>query len=137
MTGAQGPRKDGDVDDPQTEIEFGASALEVFAAREAAGVKPWPLVPHVKGSDTSRAAAESMEPHAGTLEAQVLIAIRASGSGGLTDDELEQLLGLSHQTTSARRRALVIRCLVKDSGARRPTRSGRGATVWIRADGTS
>lgn len=129
MTGAQGPRKD-DVDDPQLGL-FGA---QLQAVREAQS-KHFPLVPHVAGSDTSRAAAESMEPHAGTLEAKVLIAIRAAGDEGHTDDELEQVLGLSHQTTSARRRALVIRCLVKDSGERRPTRSGRGATVWIRADG--
>lgn len=123
MTGAQGPRKDDEVDDPQLGL-FGAKPQDVQRR---------PLVPHVQGSDTSREAAESMEPHAGTLEARVLEAIRFSCSAGLTDDEVEQLLGLSHQTTSARRRALVIRGLVKDSGRRRKTRSGRNATVWIAA----
>jgi len=55
---------------------------------------------------------------------------------GYTDDELEQELGWLHQTLSARRRELVQKGFVKDSGKKRPTRSGRGATVWMSVSGT-
>ena len=50
---------------------------------------------------------------------------------GFTDDELEVRLALLHQTASARRRALVQKGLIVDSGETRPTRSGRKATVWV------
>ncbi len=88
-------------------------------------------IPYVTGSDTSRAAAESIEPDLGRLLHLVLTQIRACGSNGATDDELEVTLGLPHQTVSARRRDLVLRDYVVDSGYRRTTRSGRGATVWV------
>ena len=98
---------------------------------------------YVASSDTSQAAATSIEPIAGTLRTcgarwatpvlcrrQVLEAIRASGAHGMTDDEAEQALGLRHQTASARRRELVLSGHVADTGERRQTRSGRLATVW-------
>ena len=50
------------------------------------------------GTPTSRAAAASVAPHIGRLEAVVLDAIRAAGHHGATCDEVEQLAGLSHQT---------------------------------------
>ncbi len=50
---------------------------------------------------------------------------------GFTDDELEEVMNLRHQTLSARRRELVLQCRIKDSGLRRKTRSGRTATVWV------
>ena len=86
--------------------------------------------PYVRGSDTSKAAADSMQPHLGNLEARVLSVIR-SGPDGRTDDEVEVITELSHQSASARRRGLVLKGLVKDSGTRRKTRSGRTAVVWI------
>lgn len=83
--------------------------------------------PRVRSSDTSQDAGDSMMPAVGTLRRQVynLIAVRPS-----TDDEVEDILGLRHQTASARRRELVLLGLVKDSGERRFTSSGRKATVW-------
>jgi hypothetical protein len=89
-------------------------------------------VPHVKGSDTSKAAAMSMEPQLGTKQARVLELIRQH-PGGLTDDQLETLTGWRHQTVSARRRELVLAERVADSGERRRTSSGRMATVWVAA----
>ena len=82
---------------------------------------------HVVGSDTSRAAAESIESLTGEMHRQVYDQINDHPS---TDDELEVALKLRHQTVTARRRELVLRGLVRDSGKRRVTRSGRKATVW-------
>jgi hypothetical protein len=88
--------------------------------------------PFVKGSDTSREAAQSLpEPALARLESQVFLMICKWGPHGATDDELERETGLSHQTVSARRRGLVQKGRVVDSGLRRLTRSGRKATVWI------
>lgn len=90
-----------------------------------------PGAPYVAGSETSREAAESIKPDIGRLEKLVLNAIRARGKHGATDDEIEQATQLSHQTTSARRRGLVIkRLVIADGEHRRPTRSGRNAQVW-------
>jgi|HubBroStandDraft_1064217.scaffolds.fasta_scaffold281960_2 hypothetical protein len=88
--------------------------------------------PFVKGSDTSREAAQSLpEPALARLEAVVFASIVSFGGFGCTDDELERLTELSHQTVSARRRGLVQKGRIVDSGLRRQTRSGRKATVWI------
>lgn len=82
---------------------------------------------------TSKAAAESLAEHADTQREKVLSAIEGAGKKGMTDDEVEQALGMRHQTASARRRGLVIDGLVVDSGRTRKTRSGRAATVWVKA----
>lgn len=97
--------------------------------------------PHVN-TETSIAAAESIEPVAGTMRAQVLDCIRAReeftlglgcGPLGCTDDELEVLLSMRHQTASARRRELQLQGFIVDSGWTRTTRSGREAIVWVLA----
>lgn len=89
----------------------------------------WAMAPH-SDEDTSREAARSMRPHIARLEQVVLEAIRASGGEGLCDHEIEERTGLQHQTASARRRELVLRGLVEDSGIRRVTPSGRSAKSW-------
>lgn len=86
-------------------------------------------IPSVLGSDTSRAAAESVRHAAPTDEARVLAAIIAGADGGATDDEVEQRLDMRHQNASARRKALVDKGKVRDSGHRRRTRSGRLAVA--------
>jgi predicted transcriptional regulator len=85
-------------------------------------------VPH-NGTDTSRDAAESMRPHVSFIEWQVISRIKAVGDA--TCDEIEENLCLSHQTASARLKGLADKGLIKDSGARRPTRSGRAARVYV------
>jgi predicted HTH transcriptional regulator len=85
-------------------------------------------VPYVRGSDTSRDAAESMRPHVRSIADDVLAFIR---EGSATCDEVEEHLALRHQTASARVRDLVKDGKIRDSGARRPTRSGRMARVYI------
>jgi hypothetical protein len=88
--------------------------------------------PYVKNSDTSIAAAASLpEPALARLEAQVFAVVQKWKAHGVTDDELEIETGLSHQTVSARRRGLVQKGRIVDSGLRRQTRSGRKASVWI------
>lgn len=87
--------------------------------------------PYVSGSDTSQAAAESITADLPRLEALVYKLIATSGLQGRTDDELEAATQLAHQTISARRRSLVLKGRVCDSGQRRQTRSGRRATIWI------
>jgi hypothetical protein len=90
------------------------------------------FVPYVKSSDTSRDAAESMRPHVTYVERQVLgFIVRAGPFRGATCDEIECASGIHHQTASARLRGLFLKGLIKDSGARRPTRSGRAARVYV------
>jgi len=81
--------------------------------------------------DTSRAAAESMKPHAGRVRDAVLDHVRRSCPRGLTCDEIEVALGLAHQTASARVRELAQAKEITDSGRRRPTRTGRKAVVYV------
>ena len=85
--------------------------------------------PYVSDSDTSRAAALSVAPHTPGLREQVLSAIRHAPDG-LTCDDVEALMNLRHQTASARVNELRNDGAIVDSGLRRPTRSGRKATVW-------
>ena len=50
--------------------------------------------------------------------------------GGATCDLLEFSLGLRHQTASARITELLAMGLIRDSGLRDETRSGRKAVIW-------
>lgn len=86
---------------------------------------------------TSHDAAVQIKPEAATLRARVLDVITKAGDTGATDDEIEQVTGLVHQTASARRRELALGSKIVDSGQRRPTRSGRKAIVWIVAAAAS
>jgi hypothetical protein len=87
-------------------------------------------LPYVRGSDTSKAAADA-KGNARNDEERVLALLRHRGDEGATDDEIEVALGLIHQNASARRRGLVLQGFIKDSGKRRETRTGRDAVVWI------
>ena len=90
--------------------------------------------PH-SGSATSRAAAESIRPEAGTLSAAVFAFIVGAGKRGATDGEIQRALHLAGDTERPRRRALQQRGLIIDSGHRRKTPSGREAVVWTAAPG--
>ena len=79
--------------------------------------------------DTSLAAARAIVPDLQRLEAVVLADI-ARCVNGATDYEIECHTGMKHQTASARRRGLVLKGLVEDSGLRRATDTGRAAVVW-------
>jgi hypothetical protein len=81
-------------------------------------------------SRTSQAAAEQIQPNAGTLRAEVLEHLRKSGPHGATDEEMQTALGMNPSTQRPRRIELVRAGLASDSGTTRPTISGRQATVW-------
>ncbi len=98
-----------------------------------------PTAAYVSGSETSLEAARSIDSQVNRLCRLVLDAIEASPQG-MTCDEAEQLLGLSHQSCSARftdlkscEPAEIIKCRLPDGTClKRKTRSGRSAFVWIR-----
>jgi hypothetical protein len=82
-------------------------------------------------SDTSKAAAASLSAETlSRLRFEVRRFIQAAGPRGATCDEVEVGTGLSHQTASARCTELMRADLIRDSGARRRTRSGRTARVY-------
>lgn len=81
--------------------------------------------------DTSQAARDSVVSTAGEIAQRVYEAIEAHPS---TCDELEQSLGLRHQSCSARIRDLAKAKRIIESGITRPTRSGRQAVVWQTRD---
>ncbi len=87
--------------------------------------------PYTSNSDTSREAAESVAEVAGRLRRKVYEHIVASGDSGTTDDAAEVLLEMKHTTYTARRGELVKQGLVRDSGGRGKTRSGRNAVLWV------
>lgn len=85
--------------------------------------------PHA-GTYTSVDAALKAKPKIGNRQGLVLTKLRIAGPGGMTDHELTAALGLPLQSVVPRRRELVQLGLVKDSGDRRATPSGRKAIVW-------
>jgi len=98
----------------------------------------YPTAPH-NGVETSQDAADSVREHLNAMCKQVLEAVRKC-PGGLTCEQVEQLLGMKHQTASARLRDLM--CLQpcplefrpdKKTGKpqRRSTASGRTARIYF------
>ena len=67
----------------------------------------------------------------GSFRRTLYDAVARAGARGMTDDELERLLGRSHQSVSAARNGLTSAGHLVDSGQRRDTRYGRPATVWV------
>ena len=84
---------------------------------------------YARGRETSKAAAEAMEVPAGHLQISAYQYIVEHG--GLTDEQLEVLLQVSHQCASARRNELMEMGYVRDSGMKRRNRSGYYAIVWV------
>lgn len=93
------------------------------------------IAPHAKGSDTSLAAAVDITDQAAALEQKIIAAVEKAPSG-LTCDETEVLLGMKHQTASARFREAVQHGMLERSGIKRKTRSGKQAGVYIRTTRT-
>lgn len=79
----------------------------------------------------SRDAYGSVAGMTGTMRADVLAHIVSKGRAGATCDEVEAALGMTHQTASARVHELMRAGVIEPVGKRK-TRSGRGATVWVR-----
>jgi len=96
-------------------------------------MKPSP--PFQSKSGPSRQAAEEIRPKTTTLRGLVFAAIERAARHGMTDQEIQNQLGMDPSTQRPRRVELVERGLVIDSGTTRKTRAGRSATVWVAAPG--
>lgn len=83
--------------------------------------------PYVNGSETSEAAAKSIKPDKGRA---AVLAVLRQHPGGLTDEEIQGLTGLSPSTERPRRVELERLGRLFDSGEQRKTKSGRWAVVW-------
>lgn len=91
----------------------------------------WPGEPaSVAGSETSVAAAKSIEPVSGRLRKAVYEWLKSRGEQGGTDQEIQDALGMADNTERPRRIELVEAGYVRDSGQKRLTRSKRAAVVW-------
>jgi hypothetical protein len=91
----------------------------------------WAAARNTDPSTSHQAAgALNQEGKAWTLSKLVLEAIRASGARGMTGWELCQQTGIEVQTLTPRLAPLQARGLIKDSGLRRPGRTGRKQIVW-------
>ncbi len=86
-----------------------------------------PVVPSSNDETSLEAAVVLAKTSARALERRVFDALEADPH---TDQELEELLELPGNTVRPRRRSLVQRGLVHDTGLRRKTHSGRRAIVW-------
>lgn len=96
---------------------------------EAMELEPAP--PYVKKYDTSREAAEKIIGKAGELRFRVYHRIRLSGEFGCTDEQIQKAERMDPSTQRPRRVELVRAGLVRDSGRKRRTHSGRFAVVWV------
>lgn len=91
---------------------------------------------HVFGSNTSKAAADSMRPKMGALHEITLRAFREAGEAGLTDEQLDRdwcVRANYAKTLRPRRIELTAQGYLKDTGRTSPTTSGRQAKVWVLA----
>lgn len=82
-------------------------------------------------TDTSQAAATEIAPSINALQSLVYGFLFMTPS---TDEEVQDSLGMNPSTERPRRGELVEKKLVRDSGDRRCTRSGRRAIVWETTD---
>jgi hypothetical protein len=82
---------------------------------------------------TSREALRAFAPVTGDLDNAIIKAIRLAGAKGISDEGIEQLTGRKHQAVSGNRRHLVERGVIRDSGNRGKTRSGRACILWVLA----
>lgn len=87
--------------------------------------------PYQKHSATSQEAAQRIIESVYCKRYKVYEALLKAGERGLTDEEVQEKLGMNPSTQRPRRIELVQQNRAKDSGGWRMTRSGRRATVWV------
>lgn len=83
-------------------------------------------------------AEDATEPDTGlpaeqTVRRKAFDAIRAAGSYGATDDEVESELGGQQRAVVEARQSLLREQLIRFSGRRRPTRYEHSSPVWVAA----
>jgi hypothetical protein len=86
--------------------------------------------PFQKHSSTSRSAALSAEPSAGTKRGMLLAFLRGRGPDGATDEEMQSTVPMNPNTQRPRRVELVQGGFITDSGRTRKTVGGDEAVVW-------
>ncbi|MFV3074603.1 hypothetical protein [Niveispirillum fermenti] len=91
----------------------------------------YPNAPGHRAVDTSIAAAEALAPALGRLQRMAEGAIREAGAQGLTADELAARLNMDRWSIQPRTSELKRKGVIRDSGIRRPNRTGKMAIVWI------
>lgn len=87
--------------------------------------------PYVRGSKTSKAAADYVKPKTPSMRERIYAYVLERGSEGATDWEIEKALNLKHQSASARRFELVGCGSLKLTEDTRPTESGCEAGVYV------
>lgn len=90
--------------------------------------RPAPNPPH-NGTPTSAAAAQSIKLAASTQRWCIMDLLKSSPEG-LTDEEIQDLSGMSPSSERPRRGELVDMGKVRDTGRTKPTKSGRMAILW-------
>lgn len=110
----------------QTPDLFVADAIQECIRLIEADLSPVPA-PYQAHSETSRAAAASIQTNA--LERRVL-ELLARNPGGLTDLEGQALSGMSGSTYRPRRVSLLDKGLVTSTGNQKMTIAGRKALIW-------
>lgn len=88
----------------------------------------YPHVPGHRDTDTSREAAEAVQPRSATLRGECLALFRRCNNW--TADEMAYWLDESILAIRPRITELNKMGLIKDTGERRPNASGRRAIVW-------
>lgn len=122
-------------DTPESFLFKGAA--EPVSNRHAEGHQhftPPNLIPkahHNAPKGTSEVAAARMKPHSARQRNEVLAVIVGAGEHGATDREIEHATGIRSNSITPRRGELRELGLIVDSGRRRPTDTGRPATVWV------
>lgn len=87
--------------------------------------------PFQRHSATSRSAALSAEPAAGTKRALLLAFLRGRGLAGATDEEMQTVVPMNANTQRPRRVELVQGHFIQDSKRTRATVGGDQAVVWV------
>lgn len=90
----------------------------------------YPYHPGARDTDTSRDAAEAMQPHAARLQGMVMDAIASAGAVGMTAEECARALNIDRAAAQPRTTELRKLGRIRDSGVRRRNRSGKSAIVW-------
>lgn len=79
---------------------------------------------------TSHQAAFTFDAVAETIQQRILAELRGLGRGGMTTHALAAVLSLELVTVSPRMKPLVTAGLVRDSGRRSDSPSGRARIIW-------
>lgn len=87
--------------------------------------------PAHNGTPTSRAAAERIEPTAGTLRRDILDYLRACGDDGATDEQMQFACNINANTQRPRRQELERMGWVARTTRTRLTKSGRHAVIFV------